>query len=259
MNNLVSFLDNNSTFGRLMTRLGIIIVCNILFVLLSIPVVTIGAGYAAMYYTLMRTLRGDGVINPFKEFWKGLKSNFKQATIVWLAFLVLGGFLAVEWYWCGQFGGFFSTFRYALVVIGAAAALITIYMFPTMAAFEASIPQLIKNSIYFVFKKPLNLVIILFFNIFPMVLTYSDLKSLPLYAFIWVTIGFGLVGMLTSSLLLEEFKPFLPMVDICGDIIVNPEDEAYWADGSEETPTHSGSAPQKSEEEILEEMLKLGM
>ena len=43
MNNLVQgFLDNDSFFGRFMTKLGIIIAANIMFVLLSIPFFTIG-------------------------------------------------------------------------------------------------------------------------------------------------------------------------------------------------------------------------
>ena len=42
-----SFLDNDSFFGRFMTKLGIIIAANIMFVLLSIPFFTIGAGLSA--------------------------------------------------------------------------------------------------------------------------------------------------------------------------------------------------------------------
>ena len=45
MNTLMQgFLDNDSFFGRFMTKLGIIIAANIMFVLLSIPFFTIGAG-----------------------------------------------------------------------------------------------------------------------------------------------------------------------------------------------------------------------
>ena len=49
MNNMVQgFLDNDSFFGRFMTKLGIIIAANIMFVLLSIPFFTIGAGFSAL-------------------------------------------------------------------------------------------------------------------------------------------------------------------------------------------------------------------
>ena len=78
MNTLMQgFLDNDSFFGRFMTKLGIIIAANIMFVLLSIPFFTIGAGLSALYYVMFRTLRNDGVVNPFKEFMTGLKLNFR--------------------------------------------------------------------------------------------------------------------------------------------------------------------------------------
>ena len=256
MNGLSGFLSNESAFGRLMTRLGIIIACNVLFALSTVPLVTIGAGWTAMHFALMRTLRGDGVINPFVEFWKGFKSNFKQATLCWLVILVLAGVLGLEWYWCGQFGGVFLTLRLGLVMIGACVVIIGLYLFPTMAAFKGSIPDLIKDSIYFAFKKPLSLLVILFFNIFPMYLTLSDLQMLPLYAFIWCFFGFGAIGLLNASLMLKQFIPYLPPVDACGDFILDPEDEARWADHPE---LSAGSAPEKSEAEILEEMKKLGM
>jgi uncharacterized membrane protein YesL len=251
-----SFLDNESPFGRLMTRLGIIIVANVLFVLFSMPVVTMGAAFVALYHVMLKTLRGDGVINPFKQFWRGFRSNFKQATLYWIAILGLLAFGAFDVMLCDHFGGPFVYVKYAIFALGAAALVVTIYMGPTMAAFANTIPNLMKSALYFAIKKPFKLVVILFFNVFPMVLTYSDLQTLPLYAFIWTTCGFGLVALLGSTLLLPEFKPFLPEVDACGDFIVNPEDEAKWADGSQTTATGTG-ASEKSEAEILEEMKKL--
>ena len=39
-----AFMSSESTFGRLMTKIGIIICANLMFVLFSLPVLTIGAG-----------------------------------------------------------------------------------------------------------------------------------------------------------------------------------------------------------------------
>ncbi|MCD8189212.1 MAG: YesL family protein, partial [Clostridiales bacterium] len=65
---LQGFLSNESAFGRLMTRLGIIIAANVMFMIFSLPVFTVGAAYVALYHVMFKTLRGDGVINPFKQF-----------------------------------------------------------------------------------------------------------------------------------------------------------------------------------------------
>ena len=183
MNNMVQgFLDNDSFFGRFMTKLGIIIAANIMFVLLSIPFFTIGAGFSALYYVMFRTLRNDGVVNPFKEFWTGLRMNFKQATITWILFVLLIAFLLMDIRICNAAGGTLGYLKIGVYAIGAAAVILYLYLIPVMTVFEDSLPNLIRNTVYFLCKKPLRTLVILFFDIFPFVLTFSDLQSLPLYA-----------------------------------------------------------------------------
>ena len=72
MNFLRSIFDNDSVFGQLMTRCGTIIAANLLFLLFSIPVVTTGAAWTALHYTMMKMLR-EKEINPFKTFWNGCR------------------------------------------------------------------------------------------------------------------------------------------------------------------------------------------
>lgn len=217
---LQGFLDNDSYFGKFMTKLGIIIGANLMFIIFSIPGITIGAGFVALYHVMLKTLRGDGVINPFKQFWIGFKSNFKQATICWILMVAFGVFVYMDVKICQQAGGIFSVFLYGVYAIGAIVMVIYLFLLPTMAAFADTIPHLIRNAIFFAVKQPFKTLVIVFFDVFPMVLTYTDLQNLPLYAFIWTMCGFGLVAMLGSTLLLPEFKPFLPEVD--GDVIMNP-------------------------------------
>ena len=239
MNLLRGFLDNDSIIGQILLRCWAVIICNLCFVLTSIPVVTAGAGWAAMDYALMNTLKNKDTAAPFRDFWKGFRTNIKQATVSWLTGLVILGFLAMEWYWCRQFGGVFEYFKVGIMVIAVCVLIVLIYLFPTMAAFKASIKQLIGNSIYFAFKKPLNLIVIVFVHIVPMALTYLDLQRLPLYAFLWCFFGFAAVSLVTVSLLLKEYMPFLDKES--GE--TESVDDEY----------------RKSEEEILDEMQKLVM
>lgn len=252
-----SFLSNESSFGRLMTRWGIIIGANLMFVLFTLPVFTIGASAAALYHVMLKTLRGDGVINPFKQFWIGFKSNFKQATLAWLLILALVGFGYVDLRICEQAGGMIGAFRYPLYALGIVVCILAVYLFPVMAAFADTLPHLIRNSFYFAFRKPGKLLVILFFNVFPLVLTYTDLQMMPLYAFLWSFFGFGAIAMLGARLLLPEFKPYLPLVDECGDFILDENGNRLPADA--QVNAADASQPEKSEEEILEEMKKLGM
>ena len=244
------FLDNDSFFGKFMTKLGIIIAANIMFVLLSIPFFTIGAGFCALYHVMFRTLRNaDGVVNPFKEFWAGLRSNFKQATISWLLFVLLIAFSLMDIRICNAAGGALDILKIGAYVIGIAGIALYLYLIPVMTAFKDTLPHLIRNAFFFLGKKPWKAAVILFFDIFPMVLTFSDLQTLPLYAFLWVLCGFGLQAMLAATLLLPEFEPYLA---------AGKEEAGEGGDAQEPAPEGPGPHD-KTEEEILEEMQKLGM
>ena len=257
---LQGFLDNDSTFGRLMTRCGIIIAANILFILFSLPVVTVGASFTAMYHVMFKTLRGDGVINPFKQFWVGFKTNFKQATIYWVIVLLLTAFGFVDVMFCRQMGGVLEYFMYAIYALGIVALVITLYFFPTLAAFEDSIPHLLRNALFFAVQKPFRLLVLLFFNVFPLYLTYTDAQMQPLYAFMWCMFGFGAIAMLGATMLLPSFKPYLPLVDDTGHFILDENGEKIRANQAEtEEETGTSDEHQKTEEETLEEMKKLGI
>jgi uncharacterized membrane protein YesL len=240
---LRGFLDNDSRFGRLMTKCGIVILANMMFVVFSFPVVTMGASFVALYHVMLKMLRSDGSVNPVKQFWIGFKSNFKQATIYWVVLLALVLFGYMDVRICQQAGGIFVYFQYAILALGVVAAVITLFLFPTMAAFADTIPHLMRNAVYFAIRNPLRLFVVLFFNIFPMYLTYTDAQLQPLFAFIWCFFGFGAVALLGASLVLPDFEVYL-----------TPKDNAEEAAGGA-----ACAGKQKSERAILKEMKRLDM
>lgn len=91
---LRGLFDNDSLFGQIMIRCWAIIICNICFVITALPIVTAGAGWAAMDFALMNTLKNKNTAAPFRDFWKAFITNFKQATISWVLSLALLAFLA---------------------------------------------------------------------------------------------------------------------------------------------------------------------
>ena len=255
-------MSNESPFGRLMTKVGIIICANLMFILFSLPVVTIGASFTALYRVMFNTMRSGGVTNPFKQFWIGFKSNFLQSTIVWVAYAALMVLLYFDVRICANAGPPISFFYYVAYAVPLILTLVLIYTFPSIAAFEGKIKEHIRNAIYFSFHKPWFIPVNLFFHIFPLYLTYSDPHLLPLYAFCWFFFGFGAIVMLTARLLIKDYNKYLPLVDDFGDFILTedgkmimpgtPEEKAYFA-------SQNPSGGEKTEAEILEEMKMLDM
>ena len=259
-----AIMGNDSTFGKLMTKVGIIIAANLMFVLFSLPVITIGASYAGLYRVMLKTLRSGGVTNPFKQFWIGFKTCFLQSTIVWIvyALLMAAGYFGLRICW--QAGGTMGYFQYALYGAALILTLVLIYTFPSIAAFEGNIGNHLRNAVYFAFHKPWWIPVNLFFHIFPLYLTYSDPGMMPLYAFCWFFFGFGAIVMLTARLLIKDYNKYLPIVDDFGDFILtedgkqimpgSPEEKALYEDGQDSFGRHD-----MTEEDMIKELEKLDM
>lgn len=117
---------------------------NILWLVCSVPVITIGASTTAMYYVAMKDCRGEEV-NTAKDFFKSFKQNFIQATILWVIIAAVGsviGYFAVQAF---AMTGNFSR----LAEVAAAAVLIIyfytiIYIFPILARYDNPILKTIR-------------------------------------------------------------------------------------------------------------------
>ena len=68
---------------------------NILWLVCSLPIVTIGASTTALFYVTLKMAedRDDGLT---RMFFKAFRENFKPATKLWLILLAVGCFLAVD-------------------------------------------------------------------------------------------------------------------------------------------------------------------
>ena len=65
---------------------------NALFIISSIPIVTIGASITAMYHVMFQLQDGtESYI--YRMFFKSFKRNFRQSTCIWIPFLLLTAFL----------------------------------------------------------------------------------------------------------------------------------------------------------------------
>lgn len=191
-----------------MTKIAIIVGANLTFLVFSIPVVTIGPALAALYYVMLETLYRNSALNPFKTFWKGFKENFKKGILTWLIFLAIAVLAYFDIRFSRYAGGIFSAFLVGIYVVLIAAVILYSYLYPVMASFNGTIKELFTNSVYFAFKKPLRMILLVGVEAGAFFLTYFYLDMLPLWAFCWFFFGFGAIAMLGAKLLLPLFKPF---------------------------------------------------
>ena len=85
---------------QFMGRIADLMILNAMALIFSVPIITIGASWTALYYCTVKIVRKEDTY-VWKEFWNSFKSNFKQATIIWLILIPFLAILFVDvlmWY-----------------------------------------------------------------------------------------------------------------------------------------------------------------
>ena len=130
---LQGFFNYDNPVWRFIGKLGDLILLNILWIVCSIPVFTIGASTTAVYYVTLKLARDEGD-STIRSFFHSFKSNFRQATAIWLILLAAGIVLGIDfWFFAtGQMGigGVLS-----VVLTAVSGGMFLIYLFIVSYAF----------------------------------------------------------------------------------------------------------------------------
>lgn len=121
---------------------------SILWLIFSIPVITIGASTTALYYTATKVIRHRrGYM--FREFWRGFKSNFKQSTCIWLIYLAGILVLLADIRIMKLFGGgtVINFMQYSFAMLMVILTAIVIYALAYTARFEQTMKRILLNSV----------------------------------------------------------------------------------------------------------------
>ena len=145
-------------FNRMVSRIIDCILLSFLWLLVSIPVVTMGAATTAMYYTVHKIFREEeGYL--LRSFWRSFKMNFRQSTLVWLGFLVFYLVFGLNAYYGYAFFANDVLPMGMLIVIGVVAAIVmawSCYVFPYIARFKDTSKTVRKNCVYLLVRHPLR-------------------------------------------------------------------------------------------------------
>lgn len=91
----MNWLSPDSKFMQAWNNLTDAIVINILMLVTSIPVVTIGAALSAGQTATRKMLIGQGHVT--RNYFAAFKEDFARATILWVVYLLVGAGLAYSW------------------------------------------------------------------------------------------------------------------------------------------------------------------
>ncbi|MCI8836507.1 MAG: DUF624 domain-containing protein [Hungatella sp.] len=228
---LSGLFNYDNPVWRFIGKFWDVLIVNILWGICSVPVFTIGASTTAMYYVTLRLARDeDGY--TIRSFFKSFKENFKQATIIWLIFLLVGALLGFDLYYFAKAVAA-SSFRTVMLSIFLAMSFIWLamftYVFPLQSRFYNPVKRTIFNSFFMSVRHVFTTIGMLAVDGAIVFLAFSYIPQLLIF-------GVALIAFFNSYLFNHVFKKYIPQEEDPADMELRP----LFAD-EEERPRGSGS------------------
>lgn len=207
------FFEFDGPVFRFISTLVDLIFLNVLMIIFSIPLITIGASFTAGHFTALKMRRGEG--NVLKTFWKSFKLNFVQSTILEI---ILAALAVVTLFLVAVAGGdlekmeslihLFILFFWVCILFTA------IWVFPLQARFINPLIVTIKNAYGLSIRYMLRTIYMLIIYLLPIVLVLLNVK------FISVVVLFGMSGPIYISVLMynkvfEKLEDDVKGVQLC--------------------------------------------
>ena len=142
-------INFNSRLYHYMSKLAECMILSLLWIALSLPVITCGAATSALYYCVVKVVRKDEG-SALKDFWHAFKSNLNQSTLVVLLAFAIGVLVVVIGSAVYAAVPQANTLKniYVMYIILAAFGIAWMhYTFSYIARFEAAFKTVLRNSL----------------------------------------------------------------------------------------------------------------
>ena len=169
-----------------------LMVVNWLWVLCCLPLITIGPATCGLYSVTLKLAREEPV-NPAKDFFLGLKRNFKAGLVLELAAVVPLVVALGDLWFALQQEGFMKSLYFALAVLAAMLFLCLIgYCFALQAMFSNTIKQQILNSFKLALVAPGRTILIWVILLLPVIAALTMAPAvLQVIGFLYLVMGFS--------------------------------------------------------------------
>ena len=225
-----SIFNYDNKFMQLLMTLGDMIILNFMFLVFSLPIVTIGAAQAGLCTGMRKLTDKEDDGSPAAAFMKGFSEGFMRITPAYLIMLVLVVLTALTtasnaFYDANGIKGAPVT----LSIIGMAVCMI----FQTLISvfhsrFSCTVWQLFRNAWFIFLAHPLRSILIAVLAWSPIILFLGDLRIFILLTPLFLSIYFSFMYLLINNVMR---KPFNDVIKIYNE----RQEEASKEEPAEET------------------------
>ena len=198
----------------LMTRVGqvaLLVVCNLCWLLCSLPVVTMGASSAALYAVLLER-RGMSYDAAFLAFFRAFRRCWRTATVLWLPLMAMGAvWLWAAWATAAQRLVNNAFALLPLLVSGAVWAFTTAWAFPLAAAGEKHPGGVLRKALLLGLSELWRSVLMLVLDLLPLVLLLLYARTFMILAGFWTLLGFALIALVKLLVMEPVLRRHTPL------------------------------------------------
>ena len=201
----------DSPLMRFLTKIADLMVLNILFCVTSIPLITIGASWTALYSVTLKMVRDEeGSVS--RSYFRSFRQNFRQATLLWLGVLVVLALLALDIRVLnGMAGGTApGLLRVGVEILALLGIMVLQYLFPSLARFEASLADTLKNACMMALAHLPKTALMTAAVVGAVWITLINNTTIAVGLMVWPLIGFSLMAFGNSGILRRIFDNYVP-------------------------------------------------
>lgn len=201
----------DSPLMRFLTKIADLMVLNILFCVTSIPLITIGASWTALYSVTLKMVRDEeGSVS--RSYFRSFRQNFRQATLLWLGVLVVLALLVLDIRVLnGMAGGTApGLLRVGVEILTLLGIMVLQYLFPSLARFEASLADTLKNACMMALAHLPKTALMTAAVVGAVWITLINNTTIAVGLMVWPLIGFSLMAFGNSGILRKIFDNYVP-------------------------------------------------
>lgn len=201
----------DSPLMRFLTKIADLMVLNILFCVTSIPLITIGASWTALYSVTLKMVRDEeGSVS--RSYFRSFRQNFRQATLLWLGVLVVLALLVLDIRVLnGMAGGTApGLLRVGVEILALLGIMVLQYLFPSLARFEASLADTLKNACMMALAHLPKTALMTAAAVGAVWITLINNTTIAVGLMVWPLIGFSLMAFGNSGILRRIFDNYVP-------------------------------------------------
>ena len=174
----MNWIDNGVT--RFLGKVADFMFLNLLWIVCSIPIITIGVSTTAMYSVMLKLVKNEEgyIVKGFFMLLRMMSPSIRTVMQVFLIFMTI-----------------------LLISMG-------IYGFALQARYENRIKNTLKNALILTVAKMPYTLLMLVITVVPVVVTFLTVRTLMLGFLVWLLLGVSLIVWLNSLLLRRVFLVF---------------------------------------------------